>query len=40
MGQDYEDALEDLFPLFMHTPFTQILDKLEAELYMLGKLKY
>lgn len=40
MGQDYEDALEDLFPLFMHTPFTQILDKLQAELYMLAKLNF
>jgi hypothetical protein len=40
MGQTYEDALEDLFPLFMHTPFPQILDKLQAELYMISKLNF
>ncbi|MEH7416776.1 hypothetical protein V7266_15940 [Neobacillus drentensis] len=40
MGQAYEEALEDLFPLFMHTPYTQILDKLQAELYVISKLNF
>ncbi|WP_160722988.1 hypothetical protein [Bacillus sp. USDA818B3_A] len=40
MGQDYEDALAELFPLFMNTPFQQILDKLQDELYMISKLNF
>ncbi|MEH7439970.1 hypothetical protein V7182_21220 [Neobacillus drentensis] len=38
MGQNYEEALENLFPLFMEASFTQILDKFQAELYIFTKI--
>jgi len=40
MGQSYEDALEDLFPLFMDSTFKQILEKLQAELFVITKLDF
>ncbi|WP_163100159.1 hypothetical protein [Peribacillus alkalitolerans] len=40
MGQNYNDALEDLFPLLMEASYSQMLDKFQAELFMVSKLDY
>jgi hypothetical protein len=40
MGQNYDEALEDLFPLFMESSFPQILDKFQAELFVYSKINF
>jgi len=40
MGQDYDDALEDLFPQLIHSSFKDILDKFQAELFVSTKLNF
>lgn len=37
LGQDYYEALEDLFPLLIHSPFEEILEKFQKELYIISK---
>jgi hypothetical protein len=40
MGQNYDEALEDLFPYFMESSLSQILDKFQAELFVFSKINF
>jgi hypothetical protein len=39
LGQNYFEALETLFPLLIHSPFKDILEKFQTELTFISKLK-
>ncbi|MFK2826167.1 hypothetical protein QYG89_10870 [Bacillus sp. B190/17] len=39
LGQDYNEALESLFPLLIHSSFDELLQKFQKELYIIAQFK-